>query len=59
VGGKRIHQGDARIFAGHANILINSGAATAEDVRRLAIRLRRKIKREFGIKLEQEVVYIN
>jgi len=59
VGAKRMHQGDARVFAGHANILINSGSASAADIRRLAARLRRKIEEKFGIKLEQEVVYIN
>jgi UDP-N-acetylmuramate dehydrogenase len=59
VGAKRMHHGDARVFAGHANILINAGSASSADVRRLATRLRRKIKDKFGIKLEQEVVYIN
>ena len=59
LGAKKMHQGDARVFAGHANILINSGSASAADVRRLAARLRRKIEEKFGIKLEQEVVYIN
>ena len=59
VGAKRMRQGDAKVFAGHANILINAGAASAADVRRLAAKLRRKIRGKFGIKLEQEVVYIN
>lgn len=59
VGAKRMHQGDAEVFAGHANILINAGSASCADVKRLATRLRRKIKDKFGIKLEQEVVYIN
>ena len=59
VGAKRMHQGDAQVFAGHANILINAGSASSADVKRLATRLRRKIRDKFGIKLEQEVVYIN
>jgi UDP-N-acetylmuramate dehydrogenase len=59
VGAKRMHQGDAKVFAGHANILINTGAASSADVKRLATRLRRKIEEKFGIKLEKEVVYIN
>lgn len=58
-GAKRMGQGDAKVFAGHANILINTGSASAEDVRRLVSKLRRKIREKFGIKLEQEVVYIN
>jgi UDP-N-acetylmuramate dehydrogenase len=59
VGAKRMHQGDAEVFAGHANILVNTGSASCADVRKLATRLRRKIREKFGIKLEQEVVYIN
>ncbi|UCB51796.1 MAG: UDP-N-acetylmuramate dehydrogenase [Candidatus Zixiibacteriota bacterium] len=59
VGAKRMHQGDAQVFAGHANILINAGSARCADVRKLATKLRRKIREKFGIKLEQEVVYIN
>lgn len=59
VGAKKMSQGDAQVFAGHANILINSGTASAADLRRLAAKLQRKIKDKFGIKLEPEVVYIN
>lgn len=59
VGAKETHQGEAKVFAGHANILINSGSASCADVNKLATRLRRKVEEKFGIKLEQEVVYIN
>jgi UDP-N-acetylmuramate dehydrogenase len=59
VGAKKMNRGDAQVFAGHANILINAGDASAADVRGLAAKLQRKIKDKFSIKLEPEVVYIN
>jgi UDP-N-acetylmuramate dehydrogenase len=59
VGAKRMRQKDAAVFKNHANILINSGKAKCEDVRRLANFLKRKIKEEFDIDLEEEIVYLS
>jgi UDP-N-acetylmuramate dehydrogenase len=59
IGAKKMRQGDAAVFEKHANILINSGKAKAEDVRRLADRLKRRVKKEFDIDLEEEVVYLS
>jgi UDP-N-acetylmuramate dehydrogenase len=59
VGAKEMYQGEAKVSEKHANILINGGSATARDVRRLAQRLKSKVKEKFDIKLEEEVVYIN
>jgi UDP-N-acetylenolpyruvoylglucosamine reductase len=39
--------------------VINSGKASAEDIRRLAQRMNSKVKEKFDIALEEEVVYIN
>ena len=47
------------MWSKHANIIINEGNAKAADVRRLARKLRSKIKQQFDIELEEEVVYIN
>jgi UDP-N-acetylmuramate dehydrogenase len=59
VNAKKMREGDAAVFKRHANILINSGKAKAEDVRRLADLLKRKVKEEFDIDLEEEVVYLS
>jgi len=58
VGAKKIKEGDAAVFERHANILINLGKAKAEEVRRLANFLKRKVKEKFDIDLEEEVVYL-
>lgn len=59
VGAKKMQQGEAAVFERHANILINLGMATSKDVRRLANSLKRKVKEEFDIDLEEEVVYLS
>jgi UDP-N-acetylmuramate dehydrogenase len=59
VNAKKMREGEAAVFKRHANILINSGKAKAEDVRRLADLLKRKVKEEFDIDLEEEVVYLS
>ncbi len=56
---KGMHEGDAKVSAQHANIVINAGNAKAVDVRKLARKLKKKVKEKFDIKLEEEVVYIN
>ncbi len=58
-GAKGMREGDAEVSTKHANILINSGNAKAEDVKRLARKLKMKVKQKFDIDLEEEVVYIN
>ena len=59
VDAKKIKEGDAAVFKKHANILINLGDAKAEDVRKLASLLKRKVKEKFDINLEEEVVYLS
>jgi UDP-N-acetylmuramate dehydrogenase len=59
VSAKEMREGDAAVFQRHANILINSGKAKAEDVRRLANLLKRKVKEKFDVDLEEEVVYLS
>jgi len=58
VGAKEMRIGDARVFPKHANIIINSGKATSQDVKTLARVLKEKVKEKFNIELEEEVIYL-
>lgn len=54
-GCKGLSVGDAVVSPLHANFIINRGAATADDVRRLMERVREQVLDRFGIELEPEV----
>ncbi len=56
VGAKELSYGGARVYEKHANILINSGTATAQDIRKLADILKERTLEKHGITLEEEVV---
>ncbi len=56
VGAKRMAVGGARVFEKHANIIVNTGSATSNDICRLADMLKKKVYEKFGVKLEEEVV---
>jgi UDP-N-acetylmuramate dehydrogenase len=58
VGAKEMRIGDARVFSKHANIIINLGKATSQDVKTLARALKEKVKEKFNIELEEEVIYL-
>ena len=58
VGAKGMTVGGARVFEKHANILVNYGGATAQDIRRLADTLKRLAFERHGILLEEEVVVL-
>jgi UDP-N-acetylmuramate dehydrogenase len=55
VGAKTMREGDAAVFPGHANIIINRGAATAAQVRTLVARMRETVRAHFGVTLAEEV----
>jgi UDP-N-acetylmuramate dehydrogenase len=57
-GAKRLKVGDAAVFPRHANFIINLGRAKARDVLLLAQELKARIKTEFGVELEEEVIYL-
>jgi UDP-N-acetylmuramate dehydrogenase len=59
VGAKGMQEGDVRVSDLHANVLVNVGNGRAREVARLAQRLKEKVRQEFGIELQEEVVYIN
>ncbi len=57
-GAKDMSEGDARVFAKHANMIINSGQATSADVLKLAARMKRAVQEKFGVQLVEEVRYL-
>ena len=58
IGAKKMSCGDAKVFAKHANIIVNSGRATSKEIRELADILKRKVKERFGLDLEEEIIQI-
>jgi UDP-N-acetylmuramate dehydrogenase len=58
LGAKGMRVGDAQVSFKHANFLINRKKAKAQDVKKLSSQLKKMVKREFDINLEEEVVYI-
>ncbi len=58
VGAKELRVGDAAVFSGHANFLINLGDARAADVLALAAELKERVRERSGIVLEEEVIYL-
>jgi UDP-N-acetylmuramate dehydrogenase len=50
--------GDAAVSDVHCNFIVNRGNARAEDVLRLAEELKDRVFRTFGIRLEEEVIYL-
>jgi UDP-N-acetylmuramate dehydrogenase len=58
IGAKGSREGDAMVYEGHANFIINGGNATSKDVLRLASELKRRVREEFGIDLKEEVIHV-
>ncbi len=58
VGAKDLRVGDAAVYAGHANFIINLGNASAREVRFLARELKERVKAKFGLELDEEVIYL-
>ena len=58
VGARDLRIGDAAVFSGHANFIINKGNASAKDVLSLAQELKKRVREKFGIELEEEVIFI-
>ena len=58
VGAKQMREGDAAVFPGHANIIVNLGNATSAQVLRLADRMRAAVRDRFGIDLDPEVRHL-
>jgi UDP-N-acetylmuramate dehydrogenase len=58
VGAKSLRVGEAAVYSGHANFIINLGGARSCDVRELARLLKERVKEQFGVELEEEVIYL-
>lgn len=58
VGAKKMMEGGAAVYPGHANFIINQGNASAQDVFRLARELKRRVREKFGVELEEEVIFL-
>ncbi|HPW17373.1 MAG TPA: UDP-N-acetylmuramate dehydrogenase [Candidatus Aminicenantes bacterium] len=57
-GARGMAVGDAAVSAVHCNFIVNTGNARAADVLRLADELKERVFRMFGIRLEEEVIYL-
>ncbi len=51
--GRRV--GGAEVSSVHANVIVNTGGATAEDVRRLMEEMKSAVKDRFGVELQPEI----
>ena len=57
-GAKQMREGDAAVFPGHANMIVNLGQATAAEVLRLAERMKQAVRAKFDVELQEEVRYL-
>lgn len=53
-----VQVGGARVSEKHCGFIINTGNATAEEVRELIARVRRQVKECFHVELEPEIVFL-
>ncbi len=57
-GARGMQVGRAAVYSGHCNFIINLGGATACDVKELASRLQEKVHENYGLWLEEEVIFV-
>jgi UDP-N-acetylmuramate dehydrogenase len=50
--------GGAQVAPWHGNIIVNTGNATAADIRQLTETLAKKVKRETGFEFETEILFV-
>ncbi len=55
---KGFRMGGAMLGNRHANFILNVANATASEIRRLALSAKGKVKEQFGVGLEEEVLYL-
>jgi UDP-N-acetylmuramate dehydrogenase len=51
-------RGDARVSPTHGNFIVNEGQATAADIRSLIDLCRARVTEQFGVALQEEIVYL-
>lgn len=59
IGAKGMEYGGIKVAKHHGNLIYNSGKGKAAEVKKLAKILKIKVKRKFGLELEEEVQYLN
>src|SRR6266704_929466 len=59
LGLKGLSVGDARVSDRHANFFVNAGKASARDMLKLIADVRERVKKAYGVTLENEVVVWN
>ena len=55
---KGVRIGDAMVSPVHANFIVNAGAATAEDVQKLILRVKEEVLNKEGVELQEEIKLI-
>jgi len=58
IGAKGMKQGRVAVAHHHANLIFNTGGGKAADVKKLSTRLKRLVKKKFGIIIDEEVQYL-
>ena len=56
LGLKKLRVGDAMVSDRHANFFVNAGQATCDDMLRLIDQVRERVKENFNVDLENEVI---
>jgi UDP-N-acetylmuramate dehydrogenase len=59
LGLKTLSVGDARVSDRHANFFVNAGKASARDMLALIADVRDRVRKAYGVELENEVVVWN
>lgn len=57
-GARGMRVGQAAVYPGHCNFIINLGGATARQVLTLAAELKEKVWQTSGLRLEEEVIFV-
>jgi len=57
-GARGLAVGDAAVYENHCNFIINRGNARSSDVLALAEEMKEKVYKAFGVRLEEEVIYL-
>lgn len=55
VGAKGLSRGKAEVSLKHANFIVNNGGASAREILYLIEEIEKRVKKNFGIKLEREI----
>jgi len=58
-GAKSMKVGGAAVYSGHANIITNTGNATAQDVLKLGEKMKKAVYEKYKIMLEEEVRFLD